>query len=355
MLGLLPGGELFRIERSEARPPPILATEFPPIEPVAPMPQADYQASPGPLPTAMIPVRYVQAMVGLPVAMSPGVVPIYQLPLPTRAATPDLPPARSTRFTHALPALEPVYYSELPALTQGPLSGVRGPVSRPVPPLGQSYPLVDPHKIDRLQLATWALLRGQQAGVAGSSSLASGGQLGASQAGVRLIYNVDRRLALTARLSSEVGRRGGEVAAGVRVRPLVSIPVWVTAERRQAVGEYGGGRNAFALLFEGGLYESPMPWRFSLNTYFQGGVVDFRSRDLFVDGGLWAVRPVYRNFAAGLGVWGAAQPGLYRVDAGPRITVRVRNNLKVHLDWRQRLVGNASPGSGPALTLSGDF
>jgi hypothetical protein len=35
--------------------------------------------------------------------------------------------------------------------------------------------------------------------------------------------------------------------------------------------------------------------------------------------------------------------------------MRVRNNLKVHLDYRARLAGNALPGSGPAVTLAGDF
>jgi hypothetical protein len=34
---------------------------------------------------------------------------------------------------------------------------------------------------------------------------------------------------------------------------------------------------------------------------------------------------------------------------------KVRNNLKVHFDWRQRVAGNAQPGSGPAVTLAGDF
>ena len=34
-LGVLPGAEIFRIERSEAKPPPIVPTEFPPIEPIA--------------------------------------------------------------------------------------------------------------------------------------------------------------------------------------------------------------------------------------------------------------------------------------------------------------------------------
>ena len=79
------------------------------------------------------------------------------------------------------------------------------------------------------------------------------------------------------------------------------------------------------------------------------------SHDGFVDGALTLTRPVYKQFSAGFGVWGGAQPGVYRVDAGPRVTMRVRNNIKVHFDWRQRLAGNANPGSGPAVTLAGDF
>jgi hypothetical protein len=35
--------------------------------------------------------------------------------------------------------------------------------------------------------------------------------------------------------------------------------------------------------------------------------------------------------------------------------MRLRNNLRVHLDYRQRLAGNSLPGSGPAVTLAGDF
>ena len=98
-----------------------------------------------------------------------------------------------------------------------------------------------------------------------------------------------------------------------------------------------------------------MPWRLALDAYLQGGVVGLHSRDRFIDGGLTLTRPVYRQFSAGLGVWGGAQPGVYRVDAGPRVTMRVRNNIKVHFDYRQRLAGNALPGSGPAVTLAGDF
>jgi hypothetical protein len=33
----------------------------------------------------------------------------------------------------------------------------------------------------------------------------------------------------------------------------------------------------------------------------------------------------------------------------------VRRNVRVHFDYRQRLSGNALPGSGPVVTLAGDF
>jgi hypothetical protein len=210
------------------------------------------------------------------------------------------------------------------------------------------------NKVDRLQLSAWALLRNRQ-GVIGPTALANGGTLGGSQAGSRLTYNFTRQIAATLRTSSDIGRRGGEVAAGMRVQPIGGIPLWVTAERRQRLGRYGGGRNAFALFFEGGVYQRPMPWRFGLDAYLQGGVVGLHSRDRFIDGGLTLTRPVYRQFSAGFGVWGGAQPGVYRVDAGPRVTMKVRNNIRVHVDWRQKLAGNAQPGSGPAVTLAGDF
>lgn len=84
-------------------------------------------------------------------------------------------------------------------------------------------------------------------------------------------------------------------------------------------------------------------------------MVGLKSRDLFVDGALAITRPVYKNISAGFGVWGGAQPGLYRVDAGPRISMQVRKNVRVHFDYRQRLAGNAQPGSGPAITLAADF
>jgi hypothetical protein len=356
MLGALPGADMFHLEPARPRAPPLVPTQFAPIEPVEPATPMLPDSAYAPFPDAALAspaVRYVEGAVGVPVSLRPNVVTVYQLPPPTAAAAP-LPPARFGNRWQMTDRNQD--YTVLPPLDDNRLSRIAslaGPASRPVEPV-PGLP-EGPRGIDRLQLAAWALLRSQQMGVAGSRSLASGGQLGASQAGARLIYNIDRRFALIARTTTEVGRRGGEVAAGVRVQPLVSIPVWITAERRQAIGRFGGGRNAFALFAEGGVYDRPLAWDFMLDGYAQAGVVGLRSRDWFVDGGVWATRPVYRNFSAGLGVWGGAQPGIYRIDAGPRVTMRVRRNVKLHLDWRQRLAGNARPGSGPALTLAADF
>jgi hypothetical protein len=348
-LGALSGAEIFRVDRSEAKPPPIVPTEFPPIEPIAAAP-AD---------AALAEMRQA----GLPYGPAPALSAAPRtVVLPVYYAGSSAPPFTlgPTQLANALPEPREPIYSPLPALNEWPLSRV---AFNAMPPLrssvvtpAQSLPVaLRRDRIDRVQLTAWALLRAQATGVAGTQSLAPSGSLGGSQAGARLAYNFTHQIAATFRSSSEVGRRGGEIAAGVRIQPVRAIPLWFTAERRQRIGRYGGGRSAFALFFEAGLYDRPMPLHFLLNTYLQGGVVGFRSRDGFVDGGLTLTRPVYKQFSAGVGVWGGAQPGVYRVDAGPRITMRVRDNLKVHVDWRQRLAGNARPGSGPAITLSGDF
>jgi hypothetical protein len=255
------------------------------------------------------------------------------------------PPERRSVPAADLTPLAPVEGSSLTALPE--LTGAPRSVSTPVP--GPASP-VAPKRLDRLQLSSWALLRGPTS----SPTLASGGTLGGSQAGARLSYAFDPRLAAQLRTSTPVGGgRGAEIALGARYRPLRSIPVWVNAERRQAIGDYG--RSAFALFAEGGLYQQPLPWAFSLDAYLQGGVVGASRRDLFVDGAMTVSRPLFRNYSVGAGVWGGAQPGVYRVDAGPRLTMKVRHKIRVHADWRQRLAGKAEPGSGPALTLAANF
>lgn len=344
MVGAFPGAELFRIDRSEAKVLPIAATQFPPIEPIEAAvtePSSPPQAQAA---SSYSPVALIDAIRALLSANARAVAPAR---------------ATATPLADALQEPRAQFFSPAAQLDEWPLSQVAF-ASRPrssslVSPPESVPPLRDPNAIDRVQLTAWTLLRPQSTAIAGSQPLASGGSLGASQAGARLTYNLTRQIAATLRMSSDVGRRGGEAAAGLRVQPLAGIPLWIDAERRQRIGEYGGGRSAFALFFEGGVWDRPVPLHFLLNGYLQGGVVGARSRDKFIDGALTLTRPVYKQFSAGLGVWGGAQPGIYRVDAGPRITMQVRRNIRVHFDWRQRLAGNAAPGSGPAVTLAGDF
>lgn len=98
-----------------------------------------------------------------------------------------------------------------------------------------------------------------------------------------------------------------------------------------------------------------MPWRSTLDAYFQGGIVDFSSPDWSIDGQVAMTRPVWRNLSAGLGVWGGVQPKLNRLDIGPRASLRVGKGMRAHLDYRYKLLGSAEPGSGGVVTIAGDF
>lgn len=272
-------------------------------------------------------------------------------PVPSYAIAPTAPRATWSLASLAVGRNEqlvaaPAHYSELP-----PIIREAGVPQRSIP-IQQAVTGRTKPKLDRWQMSSWALLRGAPA----PGALANAGTLGGSQAGARVTYAFTRRLAASVRATSPIGgSRGAEVAAGLRWSPLRSVPVALTVERRQSISPHGGGRSDFALFAEGGVYKRPMPWRFQLDAYVQAGIVGLTRRDMFVDGAFAFTRPVYKNFSAGFGMWGGYQPGLYRLDAGPRVSMRVRDNISVHADWRQRVAGNALPSSGPALTLSADF
>jgi hypothetical protein len=74
-----------------------------------------------------------------------------------------------------------------------------------------------------------------------------------------------------------------------------------------------------------------------------------------VDGGAAVTGPIYGRFALGAGVWGGAQPGLSRLDVGPRMSMQVRPGIRAYVEYRLRLFGTADPGSGFAATVATDF
>lgn len=210
-------------------------------------------------------------------------------------------------------------------------------------------------------LGSWVYLRSGANQMAGGGAPA--GQLGGSQAGVRLAYGFGDtgRLRTYGRATIALAEtRQRELALGLAFAPVAGWPVDIAAERRVAAGSRG--RTAFAAMVVGGVSDVALPHGFRLEAYGQAGVVGARRRDAFVDAVVVVDREVARIPDASLHLGalaaGAAQPGVARGDVGPRLTLRLPNvgeGSRVALDWRQRVAGEADPRSGLALTLAADF
>lgn len=231
----------------------------------------------------------------------------------------------------------------------------------PIPPVVPPQPTSAPRTIaapPRLSGSAWLALRDGGSG----ASLGPGGQLGASQGGVRLRYAIGsaRTLALSARLSAPVRGIGREAALGLEWRPH-GAPVALIAEQRLGLDGAPGGP---ALLAVAGLSPRPIAAGFHLEGYAQGGgVLRAGQSEPFVDGAVRLAAPIANAGRAsevtlGLGAWGGAQRDAQRLDIGPSAAIVLPvgdRRLRLTLDWRQRVAGRAAPGSGLALTLGSDF
>lgn len=149
---------------------------------------------------------------------------------------------------------------------------------------------------------------------------------------------------------------------GLSVRPLAGLPITVGAEMR--VGNVGSGVRARpALMAVTELPPEELPLGLRAEAYGQAGYVGGKGASAFVDGQLRADRRLTgmgnAELRAGAGAWGGAQKGASRFDLGPAATLAVPVNniafVRLALDWRFRVAGNAAPESGPALTLSAGF
>lgn len=233
-------------------------------------------------------------------------------------------------------------------------------VPRAVPPLAL-MPRPAGHA-DRWSLSFASLWRGGGT-LAPSVAPAAGPLLGGSQTALRIEYVVDprRRLRAYARLTDTPGRGGtSDVALGVAIRPIRTLPVDVHAERRIGVGT--GSVNSMLVFAAGGVDNVVLPQDFRLSAYVQAGVADYGPRAGFADGIAVVERQVadHRGFRLSLGQMAAAsaQPGASRLDTGPRATLTlpgIGKGAQVALDWRERVAGNARPGRGVALTITADF
>lgn len=236
----------------------------------------------------------------------------------------------------------------------------------PVPAAERAEPGQAKHFWMQRQLAGWSLggwLYLRQGSGDAPGGIAGPGQLGGSQAGLRLALGLDEtgRSRAYARATMAVQRpRQREIALGFAYAPVARWPVDIAIEQRLAVGPEG--RTALAAMVSGGVSGAALPGGFRLDAYGQAGLVGVHRRDGFVDGAVVVDRRLGPDEDAPLRLGalaaGAAQPGAARVDVGPRLTLRlpkVGEGSRIALDWRQRVAGDAAPESGLALTLAADF
>lgn len=194
---------------------------------------------------------------------------------------------------------------------------------------------------------------------------------GASQIGAVLHYRLApgnaRDPQLYARAYQALVRRGeSEAALGASARPLPRVPVRVFGELRYTSGAFRSeARPAAYAVTE--LPPLALPLGTQLEAYAQGGWVGGSDATLFADGQASLTREVEQvaevtdnamRLSLGAGAWGGAQQGAHRVDLGPTMRLDVTLGTvpaRVSLDWRERVEGDAGPGSGAAVTLSTRF
>jgi hypothetical protein len=220
-----------------------------------------------------------------------------------------------------------------------------------VPPIPGRLP-----SASRWSGSAWLVLRDGR----GLGSSFGGSQLGGAQTGVRIAYAVDRsqRVALVSRLTSPLHGTGREASIGVEWRPT-PLPIRFIVEHRFALD---GGKGGPAVGVIAGTGPAPLARGLDLETYGQAGVIRRDRTEPFAEGAARLTRRVthvgHLKLDLGIGAWGAAQRGAQRVDVGPSIgvTLPVANRtIRAIGDWRQRVAGHASPGSGPTLTIGADF
>lgn len=203
----------------------------------------------------------------------------------------------------------------------------------------------------------------------GPAGLASAAQYGGSQSGIIAAYRVGggekSDLSLLARVALTPQNAGDrELAAGLSWRPARNIPVTLFAEYRARAP----APDAAAVYIAGSVPDIALPGGFRLGGFGQAGVVhSFTAagggeRTAFLDAGLRGERPVVNTrplqIALGAGAWAGGQRGSRRLDIGPAATLKTQiagQDIRLNADWRFRIAGNASPGNGPALTLSAGF
>lgn len=228
---------------------------------------------------------------------------------------------------------------------------------------------------DRWALDSWAFLRGGGFTPLGQQNIGGQAQYGGSQAGaIARYYPWSKHGAPSLFLRSTRALSGpaqSEIALGALLRPAKAIPVQLAVEQRIALDS--GGANKPAAYIVSDIAPRTLPGDVRANIYAQAGIVGISDSAYFFDLQVTLEKPLlqkgHREVAVGAGLWSGGQGSVAggenagiatvnRVDIGPHIVARLPvagQQTQFALDWRQRVAGNADPGSGPALTVSTRF
>jgi len=226
-------------------------------------------------------------------------------------------------------------------------------------------PVSPPGRSRHWSADAWALIRKNDGQALPGGALPA--SYGASQAGAVLRYRLDRdssrRPTAYLRTTSTIGATQEVSAAlGLAARPVAGVPVTASIEGR-LVDQSGSRRFQPAIMAVTEIAPFPLPLGLRGETYAQGGYVGGKYATPFADGQLRIDHALLHlgkfDARVGAGLWGGAQKGAGRLDAGPGATISMPlgHNLygRMAFDWRFRIAGKARPGSGPALTLSAGF
>ncbi|HMS20213.1 hypothetical protein [uncultured Sphingorhabdus sp.] len=210
----------------------------------------------------------------------------------------------------------------------------------------------------RLEFYSYNFWRQGSAGAA----LAPQAQYGGSQYGAIATWDplgsAGKGPALLVRASGTPDGQQQEVAVGARWQPVRKWPVSLSVERRFRFY----GKDGFAAYVAGGVDTAPLVGKLTLDAYGQAGYSLGGISSPFVDAQARVQHPLAKPLGIpiriGGGVWVGGQKGAYRGDIGPTLSAQVDNrfaDFTLQLDWRKRVVGNAAPVDGLALTVATDF
>lgn len=344
------GVRVFAWTRPTSEPPPAVFAEAAPhaVRPLGRL--ADVPAN-RPLATAGF-ERPTHAAVGHPVPHRPVLLMIAVKP-PVTAAAPGL--------AEGYVEVRSKMVGEIPSSQAFPVvARLVQPQAVAAPPTSSQPPRA---RERRWSGDAWALVRGGSGpGGAGPGVATYGGNQVGAVLRYRLAPGSAHRPAAYFRVSAALNGSGErEAALGLSARPVAAIPVIVAVEGR--VGALSGRTVARPAVMA--VTEFPpvtLPGKARAELYAQAGYVGGAGGTPFADGQVRVDRRIAQagplELRAGAGAWGGAQRGAARLDVGPGAILGIARGpavVRVGLDWRFRVAGDAKPASGPALTVSAGF